>query len=249
MLPSLSSVTSHLKLNWVVSTGIKNNKVHDGTVHWAGTIGSPWKCWTLQSDHLTLAGAFTKVKEELGQLDIVCNNAGILDESQWRKCVDVNLVSLKFSTCLLCFLDRYVPYMLNFVFIFLQKAVIHGTLLAIEHMAVHKGGNGGVVINTASITGFQRIISFIYLHCSIAAIRSSTCFLFPAAAVAPVVAVRDMKGYIYTDKYLTVSQHQWRLDIDCGLDTAEMKRAAFYINTRSWSHRLPCDALPDQNLM
>ena len=38
--------------------------------------------------------AFESTKERFGGIDIVCNNAGIGDETQWRKMVDINLVSL-----------------------------------------------------------------------------------------------------------------------------------------------------------
>ena len=38
--------------------------------------------------------AFEKTKEAFGRIDIVCNNAGMGDESRWRKMLDVNLVSM-----------------------------------------------------------------------------------------------------------------------------------------------------------
>lgn len=38
--------------------------------------------------------AFEKTKEAFGKIDIVCNNAGMGDESRWRKMLDVNLVSM-----------------------------------------------------------------------------------------------------------------------------------------------------------
>ena len=36
--------------------------------------------------------AFQKTKEAFGGIDIVCNNAGLGDESRWHKMLDVNLV-------------------------------------------------------------------------------------------------------------------------------------------------------------
>ena len=36
--------------------------------------------------------AFERTKEEFGGIDIVCNNAGILKEAEWRKMLDINLV-------------------------------------------------------------------------------------------------------------------------------------------------------------
>jgi NAD(P)-dependent dehydrogenase (short-subunit alcohol dehydrogenase family) len=35
---------------------------------------------------------FSRTKEEFGGLHIVCNNAGIGDEENWRKMIDINLV-------------------------------------------------------------------------------------------------------------------------------------------------------------
>ena len=37
--------------------------------------------------------AFATAKKTYGQLDIVCNNAGIMHEGIWEKMVDINVVS------------------------------------------------------------------------------------------------------------------------------------------------------------
>lgn len=42
---------------------------------------------------LAQRATFENTKKTFGGIDIVCNNAGIVDESQWRKMLDVNLVS------------------------------------------------------------------------------------------------------------------------------------------------------------
>lgn len=43
---------------------------------------------------LSQKSAFARTKEEFGGIDIVCNNAGIRNEKEWRKMVDINLVRL-----------------------------------------------------------------------------------------------------------------------------------------------------------
>ncbi|XP_030294908.1 15-hydroxyprostaglandin dehydrogenase [NAD(+)] [Sparus aurata] len=68
--------------------------------------------------------AFEKTTETFGGIDILCNNAGILNEGLWEKTVAINLMG-----------------------------VIRGTYLAFEHMNKLKGGRGGVIINTASMAG------------------------------------------------------------------------------------------------
>ncbi|XP_070556567.1 15-hydroxyprostaglandin dehydrogenase [NAD(+)]-like [Ptychodera flava] len=71
-----------------------------------------------------LKSTFEDVKKKFGRLDIVCNNAGISNEYQPAKTIATNLTS-----------------------------VITGTYLAVELMGTQNGGNGGVVINTASAAG------------------------------------------------------------------------------------------------
>ena len=38
-------------------------------------------------------GVFEQTKKRFGDIDIVCNNAGVGDEISWRKMIDINLVS------------------------------------------------------------------------------------------------------------------------------------------------------------
>ncbi|XP_070549062.1 15-hydroxyprostaglandin dehydrogenase [NAD(+)]-like isoform X2 [Ptychodera flava] len=72
-----------------------------------------------------MEGAFDQVMRTFGHLNVVCNNAGIYDEINWEETVDTNL-----------------------------KGVIRGTYLAVQHMGTKHGGDGGIVINTASSNGF-----------------------------------------------------------------------------------------------
>ncbi|XP_072446497.1 15-hydroxyprostaglandin dehydrogenase [NAD(+)]-like isoform X2 [Chiloscyllium punctatum] len=71
-----------------------------------------------------LKDAFKKTIENFLRLDIVCNNAGIADETNWQRCLDLNLVS-----------------------------VIRGTYLGLDCMNKKTGGAGGVIINVSSMAG------------------------------------------------------------------------------------------------
>ncbi|KAG7320679.1 hypothetical protein KOW79_015094 [Hemibagrus wyckioides] len=67
---------------------------------------------------------FQKILSKLGHIDVWCNNAGIADEKSWEKTVSINL-----------------------------SGVVRGTYLVLEHMKKQNGGNGGVIINVASLAG------------------------------------------------------------------------------------------------
>ncbi|KAG7232249.1 hypothetical protein INR49_009532 [Caranx melampygus] len=69
--------------------------------------------------------ALQKTVGTFGGINIVCNNAGILNEGEWEKTVAINLTG-----------------------------VIRVTYLALEHMNKLTGGQGGVFINTASRAGY-----------------------------------------------------------------------------------------------
>ncbi|XP_019638392.1 PREDICTED: 15-hydroxyprostaglandin dehydrogenase [NAD(+)]-like [Branchiostoma belcheri] len=80
-----------------------------------------------------LEGAFQKVVDHFGGLDLVVNNAGILNEVQWEKCIDVNLVS-----------------------------VVRGCHLGLRYMGKQNGGNGGLIINMSSVAGLYAFPSPVY---------------------------------------------------------------------------------------
>lgn len=81
------------------------------------------KCNVLHSHEIE--SAFEQTIECFGQLDIVLNNAGILNETETKLTIDINLT-----------------------------AVIIGTQLAVEtYIPKYRSNNEGVVLNTASILG------------------------------------------------------------------------------------------------
>ncbi|XP_008315991.1 15-hydroxyprostaglandin dehydrogenase [NAD(+)] isoform X1 [Cynoglossus semilaevis] len=76
-------------------------------------------------DGAALRDAFQKTVDKFGHLDIVINNAGINNEKNWEKMIEVNLTS-----------------------------VIKGTYLALEHMSKEHGKQGGTIINVSSMAAF-----------------------------------------------------------------------------------------------
>ncbi|KAF5269807.1 hypothetical protein FQR65_LT05853 [Abscondita terminalis] len=79
------------------------------------------------SNKIQLRDAFENTVAAFQQLDIVINNAGIVNEIDWEKCVAVNFV-----------------------------AVIESSTLAIDHyFPKYKSGKEGVILNTASIAAYR----------------------------------------------------------------------------------------------
>ena len=58
-------------------------------------------------DNVFVAEAFQRTTETFGTLDIVVNNAGILDEIDWEKEVDINLVRHIRSYCVYIYRTIY----------------------------------------------------------------------------------------------------------------------------------------------
>ncbi|KAI4494058.1 hypothetical protein M0802_009325 [Mischocyttarus mexicanus] len=68
--------------------------------------------------------AVKKVISVFHTIDIFINNAGILDDVQWEKMININVTGL-----------------------------VRGSYLALDHMGKHNGGKGGTIVNIASIVG------------------------------------------------------------------------------------------------
>nr|XP_046491923.1 uncharacterized protein LOC124223733 [Neodiprion pinetum] len=95
--------------------------------------------------------AFAKTVKEFGGLDIVINNAGILNEKKWKLMIDINVT-----------------------------AVVKGTMLGLQYMGKDQGGKGGIIVNTASIFGLDPVEWFpIYDATKFAVIGLSRSFGLP----------------------------------------------------------------------
>ncbi len=114
---------------------------------------------------------FKETSSRYKQIDIVCNNAGIMHEGKWEEMIDINLVSaIKGQiTAELKYTWNFIKYTSgtthqDFCFLIIcgtcqmvinlfQSGVIYGTKLAMQHMGRSNGGNGGLIVNIASIAG------------------------------------------------------------------------------------------------
>ncbi|BFZ06976.1 hypothetical protein BsWGS_10015 [Bradybaena similaris] len=100
------------------------------------------------TNHQQFRDAFNSAVSNFGQVDVLVNNAGIMDESKWELMIQINYTSLVF-----------------------------GTLLAVEHMRKDKGGQGGRIINISSMAGLEDYY-FIPIYCGTKhAVRSFTSSL------------------------------------------------------------------------
>ncbi|XP_005923198.1 15-hydroxyprostaglandin dehydrogenase [NAD(+)] [Haplochromis burtoni] len=87
-----------------------------------------FKCNVQSEEQIKVA--FQSTVDTFGGIDIVCNNAGILNEKQWEKTVSVNVVGL-----------------------------IRVSYVALEYMNKLNGGKGGTIINVASVAGLTPVPS------------------------------------------------------------------------------------------
>ncbi|KAK3756283.1 hypothetical protein RRG08_066399 [Elysia crispata] len=76
------------------------------------------------TDGSKFEAAFQTGVDHLGYVDLMVNNAGIMNESMWEKMIQLN-----------------------------YTGVVRGTLLAYEHMRKDKGGRGGRIVNISSGVG------------------------------------------------------------------------------------------------
>lgn len=86
------------------------------------------KCMLFQpcdvKDEQQLKSVFENVITKFKKIDILVNNAAVIDELNWQTCIDTNL-----------------------------KGMMCGSYLALEYMRKDKGGNGGTIFNMSSGAG------------------------------------------------------------------------------------------------
>ncbi|XP_039888277.1 15-hydroxyprostaglandin dehydrogenase [NAD(+)]-like isoform X2 [Simochromis diagramma] len=122
------------KLQWVRVTLLDINETAGKTLKEAlnkqyGEKRSLFFKCNVQSEE-QIKAAFQSTVDTFGGIDIVCNNAGILNEKQWEKTVSVNVVGL-----------------------------IRVSYVALEYMNKLNGGKGGTIINVASVAGLTPVPS------------------------------------------------------------------------------------------
>ncbi|XP_044736962.1 alcohol dehydrogenase 1-like [Chrysoperla carnea] len=76
--------------------------------------------------HEEFEEAFKNCLKWVRKLDLVFNNAGILNDHKWKETVAINTTGM-----------------------------IRGTMFAFKYMGIDQGGCGGIVVNNASILGLQ----------------------------------------------------------------------------------------------
>ncbi|XP_072945091.1 uncharacterized protein [Epargyreus clarus] len=88
-------------------------------------------------DEAQLSDVFERVLKNVGKLDAIINNAGIMNDSpeNWRKSVDVN-----------------------------WRGLVSLTLKGVEHMRVDEGGAGGTILNVSSTAALVRT-TFLPIYC------------------------------------------------------------------------------------
>jgi len=136
-----------------------------------------------------LEEAFKKTHTTFKALDIVINNAGILDDGRWELEIAINV-----------------------------NAVVRGTLLGFQYMGKDKGGKGGVVVNIASILGLAPLAgSPVYVATKHAVIGLTRSFGLPFHFDTTNVKVTAMCPGV-TDTPLISEAHHRQLLEDWGAE-------------------------------
>ncbi|XP_069686205.1 15-hydroxyprostaglandin dehydrogenase [NAD(+)]-like [Periplaneta americana] len=116
--------------NRVILTGVNRDEGKEAVEKLTNQFGKQKAMFLLGdvSNIYEFERIFKQVISECQKIDILFNNAEIADDEQWEKEIDINI-----------------------------QGVLCGTLLAFKYMGKRSGANGGVVINNASIVGFEAL--------------------------------------------------------------------------------------------
>ncbi|XP_046628728.1 15-hydroxyprostaglandin dehydrogenase [NAD(+)]-like [Neodiprion virginianus] len=121
--------------------------------------------------------AFAKTVKEFGGLDIVINNAGIMDDARWELEIAIN-----------------------------YTAVVRGTLLGYRYMGKDKGNKGGVIVNISSVAGLVTGPTFpIYIATKHAVIGLTRSFGLPYHFEKTGVRVVAMCPFFTNTQLITAS--------------------------------------------
>jgi len=161
---------------------------------------------------------FEKAIESFGTLDIVINNAGIMNDAEWEPMVDVNYVSNE--GLIYYFYYMYICclwVLLLFHRIYNQKGVVHGTILGLNHMGRHKGGKGGTIVNMSSIIGLQgNPLAPIYAGTNFAVVGFTSSLLvncdFAKQTMDAILCPSSKSIYLVFYRKLFVLYHYFMLD-------------------------------------
>ncbi|GLV39835.1 Photoreceptor dehydrogenase [Carabus blaptoides fortunei] len=138
-----------------------------------------------------LENAFKTTISTFNGLDIVINNAGILNDDTWELEVAINVTS-----------------------------VARGTMLGMKYMGKDKGGKGGVIVNIASILGLQAMAGCpIYVGTKHAVIGMSRSFGMPWHFQRTGVKVLAMCPGVTDTPLISEAGHR-SLGTECGIECA-----------------------------
>lgn len=99
--------------------------------------------------------AFDELVRKFKIIDIVLCNAGILNDRDYELSVNVNLVIFVLEIYLLISKVTYQIY----CSIIHQLGTLHTIFAAMDAMSKSKGGNGGIIATTASVSGLEPLFS------------------------------------------------------------------------------------------
>ncbi|XP_022329778.2 15-hydroxyprostaglandin dehydrogenase [NAD(+)]-like [Crassostrea virginica] len=114
----------------VCAADINENSLQRTVTEWKNQYGDDFviasRCDVTKGKELE--ETFKQTKSTFSHIDIVVNNAGVVNENNWEKCLNINLT-----------------------------AVIRGSQLGLEYMRKDRGGQGGVIVNVSSMAGIYPV--------------------------------------------------------------------------------------------